>query len=86
MEYVYALHVGRQYLWGRFRVKGLGVLESPAMAAPVPAESHSGTVQIKVTVPTEVAQWLEERAQENFKARPTYIRDLLVQLFHRRNG
>lgn len=43
-------------------------------------------METRVYLPQDVAEWLDERASDVYKSRATYIRDLLIELYRKRNG
>jgi hypothetical protein len=43
-------------------------------------------VELRFYIPNFVAEWLTLKANEVFKKRNTYVRDLLVALWRRENG
>jgi hypothetical protein len=47
---------------------------------------RGGMVELRFRIPFFVADWLTKKADENFKHRNTYIRDILIQLYRRDNG
>ena len=44
------------------------------------------TQEIAVVLPEDVLAWVERKAQQAYKTRSRYIRDLLVQLYRKENG
>lgn len=43
-------------------------------------------VELRFRIPSTVADWLTQKAKENFKDRNIYVRDILITLYRRENG
>jgi hypothetical protein len=47
---------------------------------------RGGMVELRFRIPLSVAIWLSEKAEQNFKHRNNYLKDLLIAMYRRDNG
>ena len=48
---------------------------------------RGGMVELRFRIPLFVAEWLSQKAHENYKHRNIYVRDIIIALYRRdKNG